>query len=84
MLTRESEMPRRALITGGASGIGAATTRLLIDRGWRVAVLDVNPETAAIAADIGAYGLMADVRSTASVDAAVATAVAELGGLDGV
>ena len=84
MVTREPEMPRRALITGGASGIGAATARLLIEREWRVAVLDVNPETAAIAADMGAYGLVADVRSTASVDAAVATAVAELGGLDGV
>src|SRR5829696_9443196 len=33
-----------ALVTGGASGIGAATAALLADRGARTAVLDLDPE----------------------------------------
>ena len=75
---------KTAIVTGGSSGIGAAVTRLLVGRGWRVAVLDVNQDTAAIAKSMGAYGFVADVRSTADIDAAVNGAVTVLGTLNGV
>ncbi|MBW8803589.1 MAG: SDR family oxidoreductase [Catenulisporales bacterium] len=69
----------KAIVTGGGSGIGAATARLLANRGAAVAVLDLDPE-AAIAA--GLHGFKADVADDASVRAAVASAVEALGGLD--
>jgi NAD(P)-dependent dehydrogenase (short-subunit alcohol dehydrogenase family) len=68
-----------ALITGGASGIGLATARLLAGRGARVAALDrVKPETS----EDGIYPVLADVTDDATVRAAVAQAGQALGGLD--
>ncbi|MFI1166109.1 SDR family NAD(P)-dependent oxidoreductase [Streptomyces sp. NPDC020801] len=68
----------RALVTGGASGIGLATARLLAARGALVAVLDRGPSPAR--ADL--HGLKADVSDDASVRAAVSEAVDRFGGLD--
>jgi 2-keto-3-deoxy-L-fuconate dehydrogenase len=68
-----------AAVTGGGSGIGLATARLLAARGARVAVLDLDPAAAA-AGD--ALPLHADVTDEGSVVAAVAAAVDRLGGLD--
>ncbi|MFJ1709770.1 SDR family NAD(P)-dependent oxidoreductase [Kitasatospora sp. NPDC088346] len=68
----------RAVVTGGASGIGLATARLLAERGAEVAVLDLDPS----GAPKPLHGFTADVTDDASVRAAVADAVAELGGLD--
>ncbi len=67
-----------AVVTGGASGIGAATARVLASRGARVAVLDLTPGDA----EVVACSVVCDVTDTAGVDAAVAAVVAELGGLD--
>jgi NAD(P)-dependent dehydrogenase (short-subunit alcohol dehydrogenase family) len=67
----------RALVTGGASGIGLATARLLRDQGAAVAVVD--------AADTGPDGFLfakADITDDAVVQAAVAGLVDALGGLD--
>jgi 2-keto-3-deoxy-L-fuconate dehydrogenase len=68
-----------AVVTGGGSGIGLATARLLAARGARVAVLDLDPAAAA-AGDL--LPLVADVTDEGSVGAAVAAAVDRLGGLD--
>ena len=41
-LSRPTALPRVAVVTGAASGIGAATLALLVERGWRVAALDLD------------------------------------------
>lgn len=71
---------RRALVTGGASGIGLACGRALRAQGAAVALLDRDPAVAAVAADIGATALEADVADEAQVPAAVAGAARDLGG----
>jgi 2-keto-3-deoxy-L-fuconate dehydrogenase len=68
----------RALVTGGASGIGLATARLLAERGAGVVCLDVTAESPE--APLG-Y-VRADLTDDAAVRAAVAAAAARLGGLD--
>ncbi|MFI8193483.1 SDR family NAD(P)-dependent oxidoreductase [Streptomyces sp. NPDC085946] len=68
----------RALVTGGASGIGRATAGLLAERGARVAVLDLDPS--AVGEPLLAH--RADVSDDTSVREAVAAAVGALGGLD--
>lgn len=68
----------RALVTGGASGIGRATADLLAARGARVAVLDLDPS--GVDEPLRAYP--ADVGDDTSVRAAVTAAAADLGGLD--
>jgi len=68
----------RALVTGGASGIGAAVAQTLRERGAAVAVLDRD---VASVGD-GLVAVEADVTDDAAVRAAVATAIERLGGLD--
>ena len=64
-----------ALVTGGASGLGAATARELARQGAKVAVLDRNAEGAkAVAAEIGGVGIACDICDTASVQAALEAA----------
>ncbi|MET8804392.1 SDR family oxidoreductase [Streptomyces sp. NPDC004546] len=68
----------KALVTGGASGIGRATADLLAARGARVAVLDRDP--ADVDKPLLAY--RADVTDDPSVRLAVERAAEDLGGLD--
>lgn len=71
-----------ALVTGGGSGLGEATARLLASRGARVAVLDYDAAKAeAVAADIGGLGVRADVGNADEVEAAFARIAAEMGGM---
>lgn len=68
----------RALVTGGASGIGRATAHLLAGRGAQVAVLDLDPSSV----DEPLLAHRADVSDDASVRTAVQQAAEALGGLD--
>jgi 2-keto-3-deoxy-L-fuconate dehydrogenase len=68
----------RALVTGGASGIGLAAARCLRDLGAQVVALDLVPGPA----EPGIASVVGDVSDTPSTNVAVAEAVAILGGLD--
>jgi NAD(P)-dependent dehydrogenase (short-subunit alcohol dehydrogenase family) len=71
-----------ALVAGGASGLGAATSTMLAAAGARVVIADLNEERGeALAAEIGAEFAVADVTDPAAVEAAVerAAAAAEMG-----
>ena len=68
---------RVALVTGGASGIGAAVARRLLAEGATVASLDLNP-----AETEGVLALAGDVSRSADVEAAVGRVEGELGPID--
>ena len=69
-----------ALVTGGGSGLGAATARALAKSGAKVAVLDINEGNAQkIAAEIGGVAVACDVADAKSGEAAVAKARAAHG-----
>ena len=73
---------QRAFITGGASGIGAATAKLMAAEGARVAVADINAAGAkSVAEDIGGLSFEVDVTDLTSVESAVRETAQTLGGL---
>ena len=68
-----------AIVTGGASGIGAAVARQLAAKGAKVVVADLNAEKGeALATEIGGAFVAVDVTDTEQIKTAVAKA-AELG-----
>lgn len=74
-----------AIVTGGAGGIGKATIELMVGRGARVAIADINFERAAsIAEPFGAAALAIkmDLRDEASIKAMVATVSQRFGRID--
>src|SRR6202142_1129578 len=63
------------IVTGGASGLGAATVRRLASEGARVAVCDLNARLAeSVAAEIGGVAVTCDVADAASAEAAIVAA----------
>ncbi|MRV75026.1 SDR family NAD(P)-dependent oxidoreductase [Duganella sp. FT92W] len=69
-----------ALVTGGASGLGAETVRQLAQAGAKVAVLDVNIAAAeTLAREVGGIAVQCDITSEASVREALAVARAAHG-----
>jgi meso-butanediol dehydrogenase/(S,S)-butanediol dehydrogenase/diacetyl reductase len=78
---------RRALVTGGATGIGRAAAATLASRGARIAIADIDVEgarrtAAALGASIGAAAVAIDVRERASVQRAFDEVLRALGGCD--
>lgn len=77
---------RAYLVTGAAGGIGAATARVLAERGALVSLADLDPQrTQAVAARIGvsAVGVGCDVTDPDSVDEAITATLESFGRLDG-
>jgi NAD(P)-dependent dehydrogenase (short-subunit alcohol dehydrogenase family) len=73
---------RRAIVTGGGSGIGAATCRRMAEEGAAVAVLDLNGDAAvAVAEEIDGHAYTVDVTDAVALDTAVREATARMGGL---
>jgi NAD(P)-dependent dehydrogenase (short-subunit alcohol dehydrogenase family) len=69
-----------AIVTGGASGLGAATARMLAEAGAKVAIFDVNQRAAAeVAIDINGIAVHCDVTDSAATEAAFAKATADHG-----
>ena len=68
----------RAIVTGGGSGIGRATAELLLQRGARVAVLDLDTSEA----PTGSTAITCDVSDDQGVRSAIATAATEFDGID--
>lgn len=72
-----------AFITGGGSGIGAATARQMAREGAKCVIVDISQEAAdAVASEVGGLGLAADVSKRAEIEAAIAAAVAQHGRID--
>src|SRR5215472_682403 len=75
--------PRRVLITGGSSGIGAATARAFAARSYRLAVAGRDEEALnRVAKDTGGVSIPGDLRDKGCPQRTVQTAVTALGGLD--
>lgn len=72
---------RVALVTGGASGIGAAITREMVARGAKVGITDIDGTALATAGE-GVIALTADNRSVSEISAAVAMLTRDAGGID--
>ena len=73
-----------AIVSGGASGLGEATARALVERGAKVAIVDVQDDKAkALAEELGdaTIAVHGDVTKEDEVEAAVAAAVEAFGGI---
>jgi meso-butanediol dehydrogenase / (S,S)-butanediol dehydrogenase / diacetyl reductase len=78
-----SSQGRVVIVTGGGAGIGEAICRVLAERGWRVAVTDIDGAAAGrVAESIGGVAAQLDVTDVASIAHAADEAEARLGPID--
>ena len=68
---------RRAFVTGGAAGIGAAIARRFVEAGASVTIGDIAPDVADVAAAFGAVGVRCDITVTNEVEAALDAAAGD-------
>jgi meso-butanediol dehydrogenase/(S,S)-butanediol dehydrogenase/diacetyl reductase len=74
---------KRAIVTGGAGGIGLAIAEALVRQQVTVTICDIDIDAAAAAAkELGGYACHVDVRQRISVEAAVSSASELMGGCD--
>jgi len=67
-----------AIVTGGGSGLGAATARMLAQAGAKVAVIDVNAKAAAeVAIDIDGIAIACDVTDPGATETAIGNAATD-------
>ncbi len=72
------------IVTGGASGLGAASAELLVSAGAKVMLVDMNAEAVAAQAQrLGAQSVVADISNEAAAEAAVQATIAAFGSLNG-
>ena len=82
-MQRDEGRGRVAIVTGGASGIGLATAKVLIDRGWRVVISDINVQANADAAkSIGAHSAPFDVTDDVATRSVFAHIEEHIGPID--
>ena len=71
---------KTVFITGGSTGIGAASVRKFAESGWNVAFMDINVEDGqAVAQDTGALFVEGNTRNREDIDKAVAAAIEKYG-----
>lgn len=73
---------KRAIVTGGARGIGRAIAAAFVDAGAQVEILDCDPSGAVAAAAVGAQYVDVDLTDDDAARSAVETAIGRLGALD--
>ncbi len=75
---------KTALVTGAARGIGLASTKLFLEEGWQVAMIDRDTEALAdaVTALDNVHGIDCDVSDPASVTGMIAETVKTFGGID--
>jgi len=73
------------IVTGGASGLGLATAKMVVAEGGHAVLVDVNPNGGAVAADLGPNALFVktDVTNADDAQAAVDAALAKFGAVHG-
>lgn len=71
---------RRGLVTGAARGIGCQVAQRLADEGMRMTLLDVDPTVERVAAEMGATGLVVDLRDDEATRRTLAADTAEADG----
>ena len=78
-----SNQQRTVFITGGSTGIGAASVRKFAQSGWNVAFMDINVEDGqAVANETGAFFVEGNTRNREDIEKAVAAAIEKYGELD--